>query len=76
MRKTYSAVRPKQRSRLRLFAGKHYFIWKRYVKWLTVKEKAANTFKRDALPCKVFEHATPLLRKLRQVDMRLRMPLC
>ncbi|WP_025689782.1 VanW family protein [Paenibacillus zanthoxyli] len=71
MGKTHLAVRPKQRSRLRLFAGKPYFIWKRYVKWLTEKKKVANTFSRDALPCKVFEHATPLLRKLRKVDMQL-----
>ncbi|SEN89489.1 VanW like protein [Paenibacillus sophorae] len=71
MGKTHSALQPKKRSRLRLFAGKHYFVWKRYIKWITGKEKAADTFSRDVLPCKVFEHATPLLRELRKVDMQL-----
>ncbi|WP_179035671.1 VanW family protein [Paenibacillus sp. URB8-2] len=64
-------MQPKKRSRLRLFAGKHYFIWKRYLKWATGKESMATAFSRESLPCKVFEHATPLLRKLRKVDMQL-----
>jgi vancomycin resistance protein VanW len=66
-----AAMKPVRRSRLRLFAGKRYFTWKRYWKWLTEKDKRAKLFLSDVLPYEAAAHATPLLRSLRNVDMRL-----
>lgn len=66
-----SAIKPIHRSRLRLFVGKRYFIWKRYLKWYTGRGKLANSHTAELLPHEVMKHATPLLRSLRNVDMQL-----
>lgn len=65
------AMKPIQRSRLRLFAGKRYFIWKRYLKWCTDRGKMAKQRTSDILSYEAMTHATPLLRSLRNVDMVL-----
>ncbi|WP_342566453.1 VanW family protein [Paenibacillus sp. FSL R7-0345] len=64
-------MKPVRRSRLRLFAGKRYFTCKRYLQWLTRSGKRAKTFSSDTLTYSAAGHATPLLRKLRNVDMQL-----
>lgn len=66
-----AAMKPIQRSRLRLFAGKRYFIWKRYLKWCTSRSKVAKQRTSDILSYEAMTHATPLLRSLRNVDMVL-----
>lgn len=66
-----SAMKPIRRSRLRLFAGKRYFIWKRYWKWITAPGVLAKELHPEALPYEAASHATPLLRSLRNVDMQL-----
>ncbi|GGF62829.1 hypothetical protein GCM10010912_04990 [Paenibacillus albidus] len=66
-----AAMKPVKRSRLRLFAGKRYFIWRRYLKWVVQPGKRALTRKTADLPHVAMNHATPLLRSLRNVDMEL-----
>lgn len=66
-----AAMKPIQRSRLRLFAGKRYFIWKRYLKWCTGRSKIARQRTDETLSYTAMTHATPLLRSLRNVDMVL-----
>lgn len=71
MSQAKSAMKPVRRSRLRLYAGKRYFICKRYWQWLIRPGNRAKTFSKDTLTYKAAEHSTPLLRKLRNVDMQL-----
>lgn len=66
-----AAMKPIRRSRLRLFAGKRYFTWKRYWRWLTEDTKRAKSLYPELLPYEAACHATPLLRSLRNVDMQL-----
>ncbi|NUU62115.1 VanW family protein [Paenibacillus agri] len=65
-----ASMKPIRRSRLRLFVGKRYFIWKRYWLWYTRRGKLAVHRSGDRLPYTIMEHATPLLRSLRNVDMQ------
>lgn len=71
MNPAFSAMKPIRRSRMRLFFGKRYFTWKRYGIWLTNSRKRATRREPNALPELAFSHATPLLRRLRGVDMQL-----
>ncbi|UQZ37739.1 vancomycin resistance protein [Paenibacillus sp. PK3_47] len=64
-------MKPVRRSKLRLFAGKRYFTWKRYLKWWTDNTKRAKLHRSENLPYEAAGHATPLLRSLRNVDMTL-----
>ncbi|WP_059172731.1 VanW family protein [Bacillus sp. FJAT-27445] len=63
------ALRPKDRSPLRIKAGKAYYTWKRYLEWLANANKYTRTRKRVLLPYSAFSHQTPLLRQLQGVDM-------
>ncbi|TCM98809.1 vancomycin resistance protein VanW [Paenibacillus sp. BK033] len=63
--------RPVKRSFLRLQAGKWWFTNKRRIKWLFSASKPARIRKELSLPYVVFTHATPLMRQLRNADMRL-----
>lgn len=61
---------PIERSDLRLALGTYYFSAKRYLLWLFGGIKFAA--KSDSgLPFVCFSHTTPLLRKLKDMDMRL-----
>ncbi|MEK3877950.1 VanW family protein [Paenibacillus sp. FSL M7-0420] len=71
MNSVISNMKPIRRSKLRLFAGKRYFTWKRYWKWITASGRLATEQRSEALPYEAASHATPLLRKLRNVDMQL-----
>uniref|UniRef100_UPI00403F1591 VanW family protein n=1 Tax=Paenibacillus sp. FSL K6-1096 TaxID=2921460 RepID=UPI00403F1591 len=71
MNQTMNAMKPIRRSRLRLFAGKRYFTWRRYWKWMMSREKLAREHLSQPLSYEAASHATPLLRKLRNVDMQL-----
>jgi vancomycin resistance protein VanW len=65
------ALRPKQRSRFRLAAGKLYFTWRRYARWYLAGIRFAHARRAELLAHPVFAHASPLLRELRNVDMWL-----
>ncbi|WP_310828810.1 VanW family protein [Paenibacillus pedocola] len=71
MNQVKAAMKPIRRSRLRLFAGKRYFTWKRYLQWLTRPGKKAKVRMAAPLDYQAASHATPLLRSLRNVDMQL-----
>jgi vancomycin resistance protein VanW len=64
-------LRPIKRSPLRIYFGKKYYRFKRYIKWYN-GEKAYATQKDDSpLHHLVFTHKTLLLRELKDVDMWL-----
>ncbi len=61
---------PVKRSDLRMKLGKRYFTLKRYILWIFGGIRFA---KKRAVPCPYayFTHETPLLRRLKGVDMQL-----
>ncbi|SFH18826.1 vancomycin resistance protein VanW [Desulfotomaculum arcticum] len=62
---------PQIRSRMRMSIGRFYFTWTRYVSWLVNWSKYAGTKQKEPLKFIIYNHQTPLLRKLRNVDMWL-----
>lgn len=64
-------MRPKKRSNLRIALGKQYYTHKRYLEWYFGKTNFATNIRAELEPHTVFEHKTPLLRKLKNVDMWL-----
>ncbi|KGP75889.1 vancomycin resistance protein [Desulfosporosinus sp. Tol-M] len=68
----YRSERPVNRSELRMFLGRHYFTWRRYLQWIFVRStRYAGNLQTSQLPYNVAEHRTPLYRRLRNVDMWL-----
>ncbi len=64
--------RPRQRSSIRLFWGKLFFTFRRYVHWyLSRTTKFAYKCSPSPLQYIIAKHQTPLYRQLRDVDMRL-----
>lgn len=64
--------RPRTRSRIRMFIGKLLFTWRRYLFWFTSGTKYVRTIQTDkTLPFVIYQHQTPLIRRLRNVDMWL-----
>lgn len=59
-------IRPKLRRRI----GRWFYIQKRRLQWLFGKQKFAE-YRKDMLREVVFQHQTPLLRRLKNVDMYL-----
>lgn len=64
-------IKPKKRSSLRIILGKNYYTLRRYGEWCFGKTKFASNASTELEPYTVFEHRTPLLRKLKDVDMWL-----
>ena len=62
--------KPKKRSDIRLKTGQAYFIFKRRLLWLFGGIKFAGK-STEELKYMCFSHSTPLLRKLKDVDMHL-----
>jgi len=66
----FVTVRPKKRSKVRLFLGKRYFTLKKFIDWyLAGKKFCSGKDDIENYPFVVFTHCTPLLRKLKDVDM-------
>jgi vancomycin resistance protein VanW len=63
--------KPKYRSPFRIYLGKKYYRLKRYVDWYVGNKKFALTKKNEPFHHLVFQHKTPLYRKLKDVDMWL-----
>lgn len=61
----------RRRSALRMWAGRLYFTWRRYLVWQVNHSSYARTAGPADMPFAVFRHQTPLLRRLRNVDMWL-----
>jgi len=68
---SYIDKKPVKRSTLRLCAGRTYFTWRRYLQWYFTKKKYSKTVTDKKYENIVFTHSTPLLRKLKDVDMYL-----
>jgi len=64
-------AKPIHRSDFRLFCGRIYFTFRRYLKWLFGGVKFARIDAHKNLPHQYASHKTPLLRKLKDVDMYL-----
>jgi vancomycin resistance protein VanW len=64
-------LRPRKRSAPRLFAGKTYYTLRRYLAWWLTNTTFAWERQTNLLPCIAFRHQTPLIRKLKDVDMWL-----
>ena len=63
---------PRPRGRVRMNLGRLYYTWRRRLQWMVSGAKYARTLRPEVnLPYLVFPHKTPLLRKLRHVDMQL-----
>ncbi len=63
--------KPIKRSQLRAKCGIAYYTMKRRLKWLTMTKKFAKEKREDFLPYPQYVHKTPLIRKLKDVDMVL-----
>lgn len=66
-----TSLRPVPRSSIRIYVGKKYYCLKRYCDWYLGGKKYASHIERSLLPHVIFTHRTPLLRQLRNADMRL-----
>lgn len=51
--------------------GRKYYTARRYLSWMSGKYHFAVTRTKQQLPHLIFQHKTPLLRKLKDVDMQL-----
>jgi len=63
--------KPIKRSKLRLYLGKQFFTYKRYIKWYFDDVKYSKDLLDYKLPHLIFTHQTPLIRKLQGVDPAL-----
>ena len=70
MQNTSYNIKPVKRSKIRLGAGKLYYTLSRYILWYSGKIKFAHNKHPQNLEYEYFSHKTPLLRKLREVDMQ------
>ena len=61
-------AKPIRRSPMRRRLGTAWYSLRRYALWLRMERQFART-RQEALPCVVYEHRTPLMRKLKDVDM-------
>ena len=62
---------PKKRSNLRLKLGGAYFSAQRKLRWLSMRKHFARERSREDLAYQAVSHHTPLMRKLKDVDMQL-----
>jgi vancomycin resistance protein VanW len=62
-------IKPKKRSKIRIAAGKSFYTLQRYFLWYFGGEKYAKRRTDHLLHYTAFKHQTPLIRKLKDVDM-------
>ncbi|HOO12437.1 MAG TPA: VanW family protein [Bacillota bacterium] len=65
------ALRPQKRTKLRIALGRVYYTLLRYIKWYFGGTRFAKTRRGITYPVVVFRHRTPLIRKLKDVEMWL-----
>ena len=72
MEKKHTIEKPIQRSRFRLWCGRIYYKYMRYAFWYFggIKFSKKQDCDTSKTPYLHFEHRTPLLRKLKDVDMQ------
>lgn len=64
-------MKPVKRTKARIALGKIYYTYFRYLEWCFGNTKFSKRIESNILPYTVFEHQTPLLRQLKDVDMWL-----
>jgi len=64
-------MKPIKRSRARIMAGTMYYRFRRHLEWRFSRRNYTRTISTSQLPYRVSSHQTPLLRRLRDVDMSL-----
>lgn len=60
-----------KRSKIRLLVGKMYYSAKRYKQWYLSGKHYAKDMVGEEYPYTIFKHSTPLIRKLKDVDLQL-----
>ncbi len=68
---SYIERRPIKRSKFRLFIGAKYYTLKKYFDWYLSKKTYAKIKDNSPYPYAIFTHSTPLIRKLKDVEMYL-----
>lgn len=66
-----SGLKPKKRTKLRIAFGKKYYTYMRYIWWIKNNRRFAGKKAVKNYQYVQFSHKTPLLRKLKDVDMYL-----
>jgi len=69
--KLSSTVNPQNRSRARMVLGRFYFTWRRYALWMKNRAAYAKEIQSTPLPFEVFKYQTPMLRRLKDVEIWL-----
>lgn len=64
-----NSMQPLKRSKLRIMLGRTFYTYSRYFDWYLSKNTFAKNISEEILKYPVFKHKTPLLRKLKNVDM-------
>lgn len=64
-------AKPIKRTRARIFLGKCFYTFRRYAQWYITGKKYCKLIEKNVYPNVYFEHKTPLIRKLKDVDMWL-----
>lgn len=62
-------LKPKKRSKLRLYLGKNYYTMRRYLLWLSPRYQFSQERLKEDLPYQYDKHRSLLLKKLKDVDM-------
>ncbi|WP_422659587.1 hypothetical protein ACK8P5_03390 [Paenibacillus sp. EC2-1] len=57
-------MKPVKRSKLRLWAGKRYFMYRRYLEWMMSRKTFAEQTEQSPLKYLIFTHNTPLYRQV------------
>jgi vancomycin resistance protein VanW len=65
------SLKPKKRSKFRIYCGKKVYRLKRYSEWYTDGKKYATKLSEEKLKHVIFKHRTPLLRQLKDVEMEM-----
>lgn len=60
-----------KRSSIRLLLGKEYYSVKRHIQWYFSGKNYAKNIVKEKYPDIIFQHNTPLIRKLQNVDIQL-----
>ena len=71
MQKVLNSLQPIKRSKTRIFLGKKFYRIKRYADWAFDEKRYARIKSEEKLETVVFKHKTPLLRRLKDVDMQM-----
>lgn len=67
----YVNLKPKKRSKLRIFLGMQFYTWKRRVYWIFGGARFAKSKDLQPFRYTLYSHSTPLLRQLKDVEMEL-----